>query len=115
MEGELPVQVLLDDIPSFCHFNCTSQLDVISKLAKGALDPTAYVVDKDVEQQQSQVRSLGDTTYDWFLLGHRSIDHNLLAVTIQPTLCPLNSPAFKSVFLQFRDKNVMQEHVKGLA
>ena len=35
--------------------------------------------------------------------GHRGIDHNPLAATLQWIPYPLNSPPFKSVFLHFRD------------
>ena len=47
--------------------------------------------------------------------GPRAIDNNLLAMTIQPVLYSPNSPAFKSICLQFRDKDVLWDHVKGLA
>ena len=36
-------------MPSFCNVNCTTQVGIINKLAEGALDPTVYVIDKDVE------------------------------------------------------------------
>ena len=36
----LPVHVPFDGFASFCHINCTAQLDVISRLAEGALSPT---------------------------------------------------------------------------
>ena len=35
-------------------------------------------------------------------------------MTIQPIFYPPNSPAFKSIFLQFRDKDVEWNHVEGL-
>jgi len=56
------VKVLLNGIPSVCYVNYTSQLDVISKRAEGALDPINYVTDKDVEEYGSQDRPLWDTT-----------------------------------------------------
>jgi len=40
----------LDCISSFCCFDCTTQLDVFCKLADGALNPTVYVIDKDVKE-----------------------------------------------------------------
>jgi len=46
--------------------------------------------------------------------GHRAID-NTLAMTIQPIIYALNSLPFKSIYLQFRDKDVMHDCVKGLA
>ena len=36
-----PVQVPLDDFPSFQRINCTAQLGVTRKLAEGALDAMA--------------------------------------------------------------------------
>ncbi|KAK4822945.1 hypothetical protein QYF61_023445 [Mycteria americana] len=58
------VQVPLDDIPSFRHVNCTTQLGVICKLAEGALDPTLYIIDEDIKQYWSQITDKGitDTT-----------------------------------------------------
>lgn len=57
---------------------------------------------------------LEDTTHDQPLLGCRATD-NPLATKIQPTHYPPNSPAFKTIYLQFRDKDVVQDHVKSLA
>ena len=54
-----PVQVPLDDIPSFYCTDHTTRVHVISKLAEGTLNPTVYVVDKDTKVQWSQVRPLG--------------------------------------------------------
>lgn len=39
--------------------------------------------------------------------GCRAVDHNSLAVTTQPPLYPSNNPAFKSVILECRDKDVV--------
>ena len=43
------------------------------------------------------------------------MDHNPLAVSIQPTLYPLSTPAFRPVFLLFRDKDVVLDHVNAQA
>lgn len=51
--------------------------------------------------------SLEVTTHIWPPLGHRSIDHNSLPVTIQPILYPPNTPSFKYMSLKFRDKDVV--------
>ena len=58
-----PVQVSLDGFPSFQCINCTTQLGVIRKLAEGALDAIIYVIDKDVEEHQSQDRPLRDSLH----------------------------------------------------
>lgn len=83
-----PVQVLLDDIPSFYDINSTTQLGIISKPADGTLDPTVCVPDKDAKEHQSQDGLLGDATSDWPPPGYRAIGHNPLGATIQPTLYP---------------------------
>ncbi|KAK4832392.1 hypothetical protein QYF61_022247 [Mycteria americana] len=64
------VQVPLGGIPSFQLVDCTTQLDVISKCAEGALNPTVHVTNKDVKQRQSQYRPLRNATYHWCPLGH---------------------------------------------
>jgi len=60
-----PVQVPLDDFPSFQHINCTAQHGVINKLAEGALDAIVYVIDEDVKEHRSQDQLLRGTTCDW--------------------------------------------------
>lgn len=46
---------------SLQHVDCTTQLDVIGKLAESTLSPTAYVADKDIEHL-SQYWPLRNTT-----------------------------------------------------
>jgi len=72
----------------------------------------AHITDKDVEAHQSQDGSLRKTTHHQSP-GHRTIKPSTLAVTLQPTLYPSESPSFKPVCLQLRDKIVLQNHVKG--
>ena len=45
----------------------------------------------------------------------RATDHKFLVVTIQPIPYPLDSVLFKPISSQFRDKNVLWDHIKGLA
>ena len=45
-----PVKVPLDGILSLKYIKCTTQLGVICKFAKGALDPTVHVTDEDIKQ-----------------------------------------------------------------
>ncbi|KAK4824907.1 LOW QUALITY PROTEIN: hypothetical protein QYF61_021422 [Mycteria americana] len=96
------VQVPLDDIMSFWCVNCTTQLGVICKLAESALNLAVYVIDENIEQHWSQYGPLRDTT---------SADRYPLDATIQPIPCPLNSPPIKSISLQFREKDVVGNHV----
>ncbi|GAB0209612.1 hypothetical protein GRJ2_003426900 [Grus japonensis] len=65
-----PIKVPLDGIPSLKRINRTTQLGVICKFAEGALSPTIYVIDEDIEQYWSQYRPLRDTTRYWFPFGH---------------------------------------------
>ena len=44
-----PVQVPLDGFPSLQCIDCTAQLGVIHKLAKGTVDAIISVIDEDVE------------------------------------------------------------------
>ena len=60
---------------------------------------TAYVIDKDAEEHQSQDGPLGDTTRHQPAPRYRAIDNSPLAMTIQPIPYPPNSPAFKSISL----------------
>lgn len=52
----------LNGISSFKCINYVTQLGIIHKLAEGMLSPTVYAINKDIEQCQSQFRSLRDTT-----------------------------------------------------
>ena len=56
-----------------------------------------------------------DTACDQPPPSHRTIDHNPLAVSSQPIPNPSNSPSIKSTLLQFREKDVMRDHVRGFA
>ncbi|KAK4831239.1 LOW QUALITY PROTEIN: hypothetical protein QYF61_016471 [Mycteria americana] len=98
------VQVPLDGIPSFWHVSCTTQLGVICKLAEGALHLAVNVIDENTEQHWSQYGPLRDTT---------PIDCYPLDAPIQPIPYPLNSPPIKSISLQFREKDVVGDQVKG--
>ena len=43
------VHIPLDSIPSLWCVNCSTQLNIICKLAEGALNPTVHITDKDVK------------------------------------------------------------------
>ena len=59
---------------------CTTQLSVISKLAKGALNPIIYVSDKDVKAYQTQMDSWGPL----FPSLHQHIAPFTTALWLQP-------------------------------
>lgn len=86
----------------------------ICRLVEGAPSPTIYVIGKDVKVYWTQDGLLGDTICEWPLPEHKATD-NSLATTIQSILFPLDSLAFKSIFLQLWDKGVVQDFVKSLA
>ena len=83
-------QVPLDGIPSSAILTVPLSLVPSANLLRVHVIPLS-VTDKDVEEHWSQDRPLGDTTHDWPPPGHRVVDHNPLAVTIQPILYPPNS------------------------
>ena len=87
---------------------------VISKLSEGALNSIIDVIDKDVKEHRSQDRPLGDATCYWPPPGHRTIDHQPLSMAFQPISYPTSGPPIKSTSLQFADKDVVGDHVKGL-
>jgi len=47
-------RIPLDGVSLLYCVNCTTQLGVVCKLTKGALNPTVKATDKDVEAPQSQ-------------------------------------------------------------
>ena len=110
-----PVQVPLDGLLSLQCIDCTSQLGVICKLAEGALNALICVIREDAEEHWSQDQPLRDTACDQSPPSHRIIKHNPLAATNPPILNPANSPSFKSIPLQFRETDVVGDHVKGFA
>ena len=73
-----------------------------------------FVIDKDLEVHWSQDCPLADVTHDQLLPGHRAVDNKPLAITMQPIIYPPNSPAFKSIYLQFRDKDMVWDPVRDL-
>lgn len=51
------VQVPQGGIPAFRYVKCTTQFHVTCKLAEAHLDPTACVIDRDVEEHQAKTDS----------------------------------------------------------
>jgi len=105
------VQVPLDGIPSFCLINCTTHLGVISKLVEGKLSPFMSLI-KMLKSTGPRTDTRG-TTCVRHPPEHRTGDHNLLAVIIQPVPYPPYCPTIESVSLQLGDKNVVWGDVKG--
>lgn len=76
--------------------------------------PRLPVIDKDVNQHQSQDGPMKDTTCNQPPCGYQAIGHKSLVGAIQSTLNLPNGPSFKSKLFQYRNKNVVWVHVKGL-
>lgn len=72
----------LDGVSPFCCVSCTTHI------GECTLNPIVYVIEKDVEERQSQDGLLRETIHAWLPPGHRAIDHNPLAMIIQPTFYP---------------------------
>ena len=85
------------------------------KLAEGALNLILDVINKDFEEYQSQNRLLEDTAHHQLHLDIEPLTTTPLSAAFQPFPYLLDSPPFKSISLQFRDKDVLGDHVKGLA
>ncbi|TRZ08094.1 hypothetical protein HGM15179_019012 [Zosterops borbonicus] len=116
-EWVIAALALLESVNAICRLrciNCTTHIAVIYKLAESVLDPTVYVIDEDIKEHQFQDRARRDTICHQPPPGHRAIDHKSLAASIQPIPYPLNSPLLKPMSVQFRDKDVIWDHVKSL-
>ncbi|GAB0185610.1 mitochondrial enolase superfamily member 1 [Grus japonensis] len=109
-----PVQVPPDSLLSLRHVKHTTQLGIVCKLAESALNPTVYVIGEDIKQYWSQYGPLRDITCHRSSSGYQAVDRYPLDVTIQTIPHTLNSPPIKSISLQFREKDVVGDCVKGL-
>jgi len=58
------VQVPLQSLPTLEQIDTPTQPSVICKLTEGALNPLVQTINKDVKQDQTQNRALGNTTCD---------------------------------------------------
>jgi len=102
-------------VSAFLLTRVNGKTSIISKPAESTLNSIVCAIDKDIEEHQSQDGPLGDTTYDWPPPGQRAIHNNPLATNINQILYPPNRPAFKSISLQFRNKDLVWDHNKGIA
>jgi len=57
---------------------------------------------------------LGVTTDDLLSPGCIFVDHTPLSATIEPIPCLQHIPPIKSMSLQFRDKNVVQDSISSI-
>ena len=70
---------------------------------------------KTLKSTEPKMDSWGTLLVTGLHLNIRAIDHNPLAATFQPIPYPSNTPSFKHVSLQFREKNVVGNNVRDLA
>jgi len=87
---------------------------VTIKLAEGALNPIIYVTHKDIKEYPFQHDPPRDSICHQTPPGHKAVVHGPLAVIIQSISYPLNCAPFETVPIQFRNKGVVWDHVKGL-
>ena len=73
-----------------------------------------FQIDKNIQHHWSQYGPQQNPTCHWCPFGYQAFDHYPLDMTIQSIPHPPNSPPIKSVSLQFREKDVMGDHVKEL-
>ncbi|KAK4828566.1 hypothetical protein QYF61_027656 [Mycteria americana] len=108
-----PVQVPLQSLPTLQQINTPTQLGVICKLTEGALDPFVQIIDKNIKQNWSQHRALGNTACDRPPTGVNSIHHHSLGPAIQPVLYPAKSTPVQAMSSQFLQENAVGNCVKG--
>ncbi|KAK4819495.1 hypothetical protein QYF61_004791 [Mycteria americana] len=100
-----PVQVPLKSLPTLKQINTPTQLGVICKLTEGALDLFIQIIDKDIKQNWSQHRALGNTTCDRPPTGVNSFHHHSLGPAIQLVLYPAKSTPVQAMSSQFLQEN----------
>ncbi|PKU40070.1 hypothetical protein llap_9625 [Limosa lapponica baueri] len=109
-----PVKVSLDGTPSLQRVHHTTELDV-GNFLEGSFNPPVRVTNKDVKEGKSQYRPLKNVSCHWSPLEHQAVDRNSLSVTISRIPYPPSALSVKSMSLQFRDQDVMQDCVKCFA
>ena len=110
----MPVHVSLNGSTAFRCIHQSSQLCIISKLAEGGLYPFIQVIDEDVEQDQTQYQSLGNTNR-FRPLTRLTIDHNPMSFTSQPVLSSPQCPHIYPALSMLHYKYVVGDSVKCLA
>ena len=107
-----PVQVLPGGIPPFYCISCTISLVSLANLLRVCLISLSTSLRRMLNSEVQKNIPLGTSLVTGLHLHIESLT-TALAVTIQP-IYP-NSPPFKSISLQFRDKDVAYNHARGLA
>ncbi|KAK4816629.1 hypothetical protein QYF61_019328 [Mycteria americana] len=91
--------------PTLKQINTPAQLGVAYKLTEGALNPLIQINDKDIKQNCSQYRALGNTTCDWPPAGFNSIHHHSLGPALWPVFYPAKSTPIQAMSSQFLQEN----------
>ncbi|OWK61773.1 hypothetical protein RLOC_00011756 [Lonchura striata] len=80
-------KVSLESPPTFQQIDTHSQLSIIYRFINERLSPLINVINKDIEQNWPQHRSLRDTTGDcWMPAGCSTVHHHSLGPAIQPVV-----------------------------
>lgn len=80
--GPLPKCV---QVPWMASLTSTESPALLSSVSLINLDLIVCMLDKDIEEYQSQKRALRDTSCHWPPPGHWAMYHNSLSVSIQPS------------------------------
>ncbi|KAK4813743.1 hypothetical protein QYF61_023679 [Mycteria americana] len=110
-----PVQIPLQSLPTLNQINTPTQLGVVCKLTEGALNPLVQIIDKDMKQNWSQHRALGNTACDQPPTGFSSIHHHSSGPAIQPVFYPAKCTPIQAMSSQFLQENAVGNGVKGFA
>ncbi|RMC04400.1 hypothetical protein DUI87_19221 [Hirundo rustica rustica] len=86
-----PFKVSLQSPPTFQQIDTRSQLTVIHKFTNERLNTLIHVINKNIEQNWPQHRSLRNTTSDWPPAGCSSVHHHSPGPAIQPVPNPAKS------------------------
>jgi len=110
-----PVQIPLQSLPTLEQIDTPTQLGIICKLTKAALNPLIQTIDKDVKPDWTQNKALANTTHDRPPAGFNSIRHHCLRSAIQPVLCPVKSTPIQTTGSWFLQEDTVGNSVKGLS
>ncbi|RMC21926.1 hypothetical protein DUI87_02797 [Hirundo rustica rustica] len=110
-----PFQISLKSHPTFQQIDTRSQLTVICKFTDERFNTHIHVINKNIEQNWPQHRSLRDTTGDWPPAGCSTIHHHSLGPAIQPVPNPAKSAPVQAMGCQIIQECAVGDSVKSLA
>ncbi|RMC20709.1 hypothetical protein DUI87_01561 [Hirundo rustica rustica] len=108
-------QVSLQSHPTFQQIDTRSQLSVIHKLTNERFNTLFHAINKNIEQNWPQHRSLRDTTGDWPPAGCSTVHHHSLGPAIQPVHNSAKSAPVQAMGCQLIQEYAVGDSVKSLA